>query len=99
MTRFKKIFTIFFIVSLAVAVFNAPCSGSKEAESKDKVYELKLGHVAEPDNPMPLEQQNSRNLWKKGLTVKSRSVFSRAASLATRKSLLKVLFSEVLILL
>ncbi len=54
MTRFNKIFNIFFIVALVITVFNAPCGGSNEAASKDEVFELKLGHVAEPDNPYAL---------------------------------------------
>ena len=49
----KKI--LFLIATLALVSSFAFAEGSQEAAAdKDQVFELKLGHVAEPDNPYAL---------------------------------------------
>ncbi len=51
----KKRFTRLFPVLLAAfSILFTSCSESKEDEEKEKTYTLKLGHVAEPDNPYAL---------------------------------------------
>ena len=48
--------SIVLICTVSLAIFTG-CSKKEAAATTDKVYELKLGHVAEPDNPYALGGQ------------------------------------------
>ena len=48
--------SIALICTLSLAIFTG-CSKKEAVAASDKVYELKLGHVAEPDNPYALGAQ------------------------------------------